>query len=348
MLIMSSRYDVRRLLGSGSYGSVHKAWDKSENRPVALKSQSAGQDIECGLAHEAEIMQKLVGVKGVPVLYDFFQADGKEYLAMEYLGKPVQASLTDKPLIPNIAGFIAVKALKVMRGIHNRSILHRDLKPQNILFGRKLKKRKVYVVDFNLSTVFDSSASESSDSSRPYHFYGTKLFCSGNAYMGLNQGRSDDLESLVYVLIWMMKAKLPWCEVDPQGHFLITESKKLTTSPMEICANCPKEVCDLLCYIRALRYHELPDYAYMARLLQTMRRLSKQGSALGIPLRSSNLKPDSKRGRSASSRNLLKPNRTPSPMQPVTSTPILKPPALSLQARLRIQQLRNPISPLCT
>lgn len=345
---MSSRYEVRRLLGSGSYGSVHKAWDKSEGRPVALKSQSAGQDAEYGLAHEAEIMQKLAGLKGVPALYDFFKADGKEYLAMEYLGKPVQASLTDKPLIPNIAGFITIKALKVIRNIHNRSIIHRDLKPQNILFGRKLRKRKVYVVDFNLSTMFDSSARESADSSRPYHFYGTKLFCSGNAYMGLNQGRSDDLESLIYVLIWMMKAKLPWCEVDPQGHFLITESKKLTTSPMEICANCPKEVCDLLCYIRALRYHELPDYTYMARLIHMMRRLSKQGSALGIPLRSGELKPDIKRNRSASSRNLLKPNRTPSPEQSATATPILKPPALSLQAKLRIQQLRGAISPLCT
>lgn len=335
---MTSRYEIRRLLGSGSYGSVHKALDRASHQSLALKVQSLGEASDCDLAREAKIMQKLEGLKGVPAFYDYFQEDGKEYLALELLGKPVQVSLSDKPLIPNVAGYIVAKALKVIRGIHNRAVVHRDLKPQNILFGRKLRKRKVHIIDFNLSTELDTSVT---DSTQSYHFYGTKLFCSGNAYLGHRQSRRDDLESLIYVLIWMMKAKLPWCEVDSQGHFLITESKKLTSSPAEVCVQCPKEVCDLLCYVRTLKYLEMPDYVYMIRLMKTMRRLSKQASALSISLRP-DLKSTGRRGRSVSSRNLLQPNRTPSP-----ATPILKPPALSSKARLRIQQLHTAPSPLC-
>ena len=339
---MTSRYEIKRLLGSGSYGSVHKAVDKSSHQSVALKVQSEAEASEWGLANEAQIMHKLEGLKGIPALYDYFHEDGKEYLSMEFLGKPVQTSLTDKPLIPNVAGYIMVKALKVLRGIHNRAVIHRDLKPQNLLFGRKLRKRKVHIIDFNLSTELDTNSSEATDSNQIYHFYGTKLFCSGNAYLGHRQSRRDDLESLVYVLIWMMKAKLPWCAVDSQGHFLIEENKKLTSSPVEICAQCPKEVCDLLCYIRALRFLEMPDYVYMIRLMKTMRRLSKQVSVLSIGLKP-DLTTEGRRGRSASSRNLLKPNRTPS----LTATPILKPPTLSTQARLRIQQLHTTASALC-
>ena len=106
---------------------------------------------------------------------------------------------------------IGQQILKRIQTLHEYGYLHRDIKPENFLVGQKYteSKRKVYMIDLGLakSYIIDNKHV-------PYRekkgLVGTARYVSVNTHLGLEQSRRDDLEAVGYLLMYLLKAQLPW------------------------------------------------------------------------------------------------------------------------------------------
>ena len=89
-------------------------------------------------------------------------------------------------------------------------MLHRDIKPDNFLIGRKQNISKIFMIDFGLAKKYVGKDKEHIAYKDNKDLTGTARYASINTHLGIEQGRRDDLESLIYVLIYFLKGCLPW------------------------------------------------------------------------------------------------------------------------------------------
>ncbi|PRQ51417.1 putative non-specific serine/threonine protein kinase [Rosa chinensis] len=102
---------------------------------------------------------------------------------------------------------------------------------------------------------------------------GTARYASMNTHLGIEQGRSDDLESLGYVLMYFLRGSLPWqglkAGTKKQKYEKISE-KKVSTSIEALCRGYPTEFASYFHYCRSLRFDDKPDYGYLKRLFRDL------------------------------------------------------------------------------
>eukprot|EP00826_Nyctotherus_ovalis_P059155 TRINITY_DN81_c0_g1_i35.p1 TRINITY_DN81_c0_g1~~TRINITY_DN81_c0_g1_i35.p1 ORF type:complete len:312 (+),score=74.66 TRINITY_DN81_c0_g1_i35:320-1255(+) len=190
-------------------------------------------------------------------------------MVMELLGPNLETVLKQSkdPFAVSTAAFVGIQMLKLVRHLHSRSFIHRDIKPENFTVGYEELKNYVYMIDFGLAKYYRDPKTKLHV---PYRnnksLIGTARYASINTHLGLDQTRRDDIEALLYVLIYFMKGSLPWqgykeC-IKTEKYAKIVECK-LTTPIESLCKDLPREIANLLYYARLLRYDEKPDYAFV-------------------------------------------------------------------------------------
>ncbi|MFS7999839.1 putative protein kinase CK1-CK1-Pl family [Helianthus anomalus] len=105
---------------------------------------------------------------------------------------------------------IAVEALSILEQLHLRGFVHRDVKSENFLLGHPgtPNEKKLYLVDLGLGTHLLVINHVEYDQ-KPEVFWGTIRYASVHAHLGRTGSRRDDLESLAYTLIFLLRGKLP-------------------------------------------------------------------------------------------------------------------------------------------
>jgi len=153
-------FTVERELGRGGMGIVVLARQQSLDRPAVLKrihaDLAANPELEARFEREAVAAARLHHPNVVSV-YDLFQFRGAQYIATEYVdGVDLAGILTHESRIPwRIAATIALEIARGLEAIHAEGTLHRDLKPQNLLVGRR---GEVKITDFGLALDAGGSA----------------------------------------------------------------------------------------------------------------------------------------------------------------------------------------------
>lgn len=147
-----------------------------------------------------------------------------------------------------------------------------------------VQRHGMYLVDLGLGLKwirdrkagFEYEVDESEDPTKPPHvpykqridhFSGTVRYASVNVHLGRYSSRRDDLESLMYMLIFMYRGGLPWQGFTGNGKEMMVCRKKGSMSVKEICKGCPEEMAYYLQYVRDLRYKHEPDYEYLRACL---------------------------------------------------------------------------------
>jgi len=149
------QYRIGRRLGSGGMGEVYQATHLVLGREVALKTlrPDAGESHLSSLIREARAVSALDHPNIVRV-YDVAEVDGTVYIAMEYIeGQTLRQVLAQRALRTKEAIQFAVQIARALAAAHDVGILHRDVKPANIMVTRR---NVIKVVDFGLARRFDA------------------------------------------------------------------------------------------------------------------------------------------------------------------------------------------------
>ena len=159
---------------------------------------------------------------------------------------------------------LGYQMLSVLQYIHDRHIIHRDIKPDNFVMGYSDKNARLYLLDFGLAKKYRSSRTLIQ---YPYvkkkKLTGTARYASIHALEEMEQSRRDDLEATGYVLMYFLRGSLPWqglkIKTKDDRYKKILDKKKETTSS-ELCKDFPEEFKHFVDYTRNLGYNENPKY----------------------------------------------------------------------------------------
>jgi eukaryotic-like serine/threonine-protein kinase len=192
--LVLNRFLIERRIGSGGFGVVYEAWDGRLERPVAVKAiESRGQAGQRVL-REAQAAARL-NHPGIATLYEMGEEDGNALLVTELVGGTTLARLcSEGALSDREIGEIGADLCEALDHAHSRSVVHRDIKPQNVLVTEEGEPR-AKLMDFGIARLTDAAAL-----TVPGDVVGTL------AYMAPEQaeGRTAGPEADVYSLALMM------------------------------------------------------------------------------------------------------------------------------------------------
>jgi len=159
-----------------------------------------------------------------------------------------------------------------VQAIHDKSLIYRDIKPDNFLIGVPGSKNAntIHIIDFGMAKHYRDPKTKLHI---PYRerksLSGTARYMSINTHLGREQSRRDDLESLGHVFMYFLRGGLPWqglrAATNKQKYEKIGE-KKQSTPIEELCEGFPEEFAIYMNYVRKLGFEETPDYDFLREL----------------------------------------------------------------------------------
>ena len=127
------KYHLLGKIGEGSFGKIYKAINRSSNRRVALKIELNPDDNKrSNLALEISVLKKLQGLTGIPQIYHSGKWEYGIFMEMELLCSSLNDE-REKEFSLHEIHMLAVELIQILRRIHEKNIIHQDLKPQNIM-----------------------------------------------------------------------------------------------------------------------------------------------------------------------------------------------------------------------
>lgn len=272
-VVINNKYKIEELLGEGSFGKIFQASNILTGEKVAIKIEKK-QD-KCLLKFEANILIRCKEIKGVPRLKSFGVDQNYNYMVVEILGRSLEDlkdGYGDKLKLYTVLN-IGLQILTTLESLHGIGIIHRDLKPENILIGTGKAVNNFYLIDFGLSKYFIDQDRNHKPLVTGKKLTGTLRYSSLNVQSGIECSRRDDLESLGYIFIHILKGALPWenikGETKEQKYDIIMAMKR-DINIFELCSGMPLEFAIYLNYCRGLGYDETPDYGYLKGLFQNL------------------------------------------------------------------------------
>lgn len=203
------RYHIEALLGQGGMGRVYKAHDKELNRTVAIKVVRPGAMVETdALARFKQelVLASKISHKNILRIHDLGEVNGLKFITMAYVeGQDLHQIIKDNPKLPleRVLKF-ATQLAGALAAAHAEDVVHRDLKPQNILVD---KNDQVYISDFGLAKSFGEGAIGMTQSGA---FLGTPRYMSPEQVEGKPTDGRSDLYAYGLILYEMVTGEVPF------------------------------------------------------------------------------------------------------------------------------------------
>eukprot|EP01031_Cornospumella_fuschlensis_P035521 gene35521-43064_t len=235
-------------------------------------------------AHRDNLRREIAFYRSINGAYGTanFKWGGKEgdynVLVLELLGPSLQElfEYCGKLFTLKTVLMLAVQMIDRLAFVHSKHYIHRGVKPANFVIGTGSKKKICHIIDFDLSSKY--TYNKEGKSHIPYsegrQLTGNVIFASIYNHLGIAQSRRDDIESLGYTLLYLLRGSLPWERLvnnqsTRQRNQRILESKQAHV-PERLCEGFPGEFKALFEYCAGLGFNEEPDYAHLKKTFQDL------------------------------------------------------------------------------
>ena len=241
-MVLAQRYEIVEILGQGGMGAVYKATDRELNRTVAIKVIRPDLARDRGIVDRFKqelLLAHQVTHRNVIRIYDLSEADGMKFITMEYVeGENLLTLLHEKKK------FSAEEAVEIMQQVcraleaaHIVGVIHRDLKPQNIM---RDKTGRILVMDFGLARTLEGDGMTQSGA-----LVGTMEYMSPEQALGKPLDQRSDIFALGLIFYEMLTGQMPF-KADSTIASLIRRTQEQVAPLSDHDASIPRSVSSIV------------------------------------------------------------------------------------------------------
>lgn len=269
---LDGRYEIREIIGVGGMAVVYKAYDNIDDRIVAVKILKeeflANEEFRRRFKNESKAIAVLSHMNIVKV-FDVSYGDRLQYIVMEYVeGITLKEYIQQQGVVNHReALFFVMQVLRALQHAHDKGIVHRDIKPQNILL---LENGVIKVTDFGIARFFASETRTMTDSA-----IGSVHYISPEQARGDVTNDKADIYSVGVMLYEMLTGKLPF-ESDNTVSVAIMQLQKDPVMPREINPQIPIGVEQII--IKAMQKNPYDRYQSAAEMLLDLEEFRRNPS----------------------------------------------------------------------
>jgi serine/threonine protein kinase len=260
---MEKRYDLLEQIGSGNFGLVYKGKNKRTGDFVAIKVEPIANQTKL-LKNESTFYQFLKDTVGIPTIKWFGKDEVNYYMVLDLLGPSLDQLKREREAFSlRLTLQVGIQIINLLMCIHEKGLVHRDIKPDNFLLG--LTDKQLYLIDFGFCKTFVRE-NRHIPPGKTNNIIGTLNYASINAHDMCELSRRDDMESLGYLMFDLLQGKLKWTQNQNNSNEKIRAMKcdiivKNDTTIPNILVNYMK-------IIRALAFDEKPNYYVLIEMFK--------------------------------------------------------------------------------
>ena len=250
--MINNKYTLIHKIGEGSFGAIYKAQNCRTREEVAIKIEPIEKGANL-LKNESIIYQYLLGTAGIPQVKWYGKDEKNYYMVIPLLGKSLEQLLREKNNFSlKLVLQIGIQLLQLLQSIHDKGLVHRDIKPDNFLLS--VNSKQLFLIDFGLCKAYNSGENTHIKMKQTKGLIGSLTYCSINAHQHNELSRRDDLISLGYMLLYFSLGGLPWRETKEEESIINQKANLL------MYISVPTILKEFIKYTSVLEFTETPCY----------------------------------------------------------------------------------------
>jgi serine/threonine protein kinase len=260
MLKINNKYMILEKLGNGSFGTIYKGQNLRTRENVAIKVEPISRGTKL-LKNESIIYHYLSDIKGIPNVKWFGKDEINYYMVLDLLGYSLEDMVRKSgPFSLQVVLHLGIQCIELIERIHNKGLIHRDIKPDNFLLNVKNNINEIYLIDFGFCKTFIKD----NENKYSHNLIGTPSFASINAHEMRELSMRDDMESLCYMLIYLYLGKLRWQDSSKYNIEIIKKMKDNIYNDN----NVPNILLEYMRINKLLRFNDKPNYKEIKELFE--------------------------------------------------------------------------------
>ena len=281
---------TNKVLNSGSFGTAFLGEDKHTGFKVIIKK--INNLYKDDVMNEKYFLRKIQKVGNFPPLYDVMCDDREEnyFLVEGFMGFTIKSlfKICNKNFDLYTVINIGIDLISNIKKLHDNGIVHRDLKLDNITFGplcleNYIYKSNVGIIDLGNAKLLKNKNGLLNLKDGFVHLKGNKIFSSTNALSNKDVGPIDDIESIFYILIYLLNGELPWkSKIVNQKKYTAEEIINIRNniSPFKLTCKFPLKFQILFFEISHSQFGYNPDYSKILKIFEEIKNdLKKKNMA---------------------------------------------------------------------